>query len=194
MRRSTLVTSMLALVLGSASLALAAGAGHPSPEQTLQLRIIQFLGFGIVFAILLIFAFPVVGRLLRQRSEKVAHDFTAIEEGRKRAVEEREAAERALKDFERTTTEALERATKEGAALRERLVEEADVQAARIAKKGKLEAEIERAKAKLELQNTFARVAFDAAGEVLATAIDRASHDALVDRFLDDLGAMKVQA
>jgi F0F1-type ATP synthase membrane subunit b/b' len=186
------IAAALVVVLVAADAALAGGGGHPSADQTLRLRIIQFLGFGIVAVLLAVYAFPVAGKLLRERAERIARDFEGVDDGKAAATKAREAAEKALGEFEKTTTQALEEATREGAELRDTIVAEADALAAKIGKKGRMEAEVEQAKTLLEAENVFTRTAFEAAREVLGGAVDRATHDRLVERFLADLDGMKV--
>jgi len=179
------------LVLGGATLALASeGAGHPSSEQVLKLRIIQILGFAIVVAIFAIYVFPIVGRLLGQRSAKIAEDFDDVESRKQAALEAEKKAQADLADCERTSGEVLEAAGKEGVRLRQSLLQEADQAATRIRVKGRVEVEVEHAKTLLQCQNAYAQEAFAVTEQSLRGVIDRKRHDEIVARFFHDLDAI----
>jgi len=175
-----------ALVLGAASSALASGP-HPSSEQILKLRIIQILGFAIVFAIFAIYVFPFAQRLLKERSAGIAGTFDEVEAGRRAATLGEQAAREGLAALDRTTDEVLEAAGKEGVRLRQSLVAEAEHAVTRIRKKGRVEVEVEQAKTLLQCQNLYAHEAFAVTEQSLRGAIDQKKHNAIVARFFHDL-------
>lgn len=185
-----LLALALPLVLVAGEVAQAAGGDVP----TGKLRFIQFLGFGLLFLIIAIYGFPVIARLLRGRSERIAGAFQEVEGAHESAVAERDGAAQALKRLESDRTRVLEEATKEGARLRDALIAEADEASARARVRGRTEAEIERAKTRLACQNDYADAALKVAAEVLERRIDKGVQDALVERFLTDLDELRGKA
>jgi F-type H+-transporting ATPase subunit b len=170
-------------------------AGGDSAEHYHPLDIralfVQFLGFAILAAILGYFVVPSLAEALGARREKIRATFDGLERDRREAVEGAKAAEQQLSQAERTSIERIEQARREGGELREALVAEADEAAAKIVQKARTEAQIERAKMLLELRNEVVDVGFRAAESVIRATMDRETQSRLVERFLDDLDAVR---
>ncbi|RME76021.1 MAG: hypothetical protein D6776_02000 [Planctomycetota bacterium] len=167
----------------------AEGAHHGLSPDAL---IVQFLGFAILVVVLVVWVFPVIGKALRARSERIERGFGELEDRQRTAREQLEQTERELAQIEARSLERMQQAEAEGIRLRDELVREGEQAARRIVERGQVEAHIERAKMVLDLRNEVVEICFAAAERVVAQQIGEAEQAALLERFFQELEGMKV--
>lgn len=171
------------------TLASAAAAGHGTEHHGIDPRIllVQLLGFGILAFIIGKFAVPPLARLLRGRQDRIREAFERIERDLAAAAAAKADAERKRKGADESAAEVVDRAAREGARLRDQVLREAADAARAIKGKAALEATIERDKMLLEFRSEVVDSALRGAERVVSEAMDQATQDALVARFLSDL-------
>ncbi|GIW71953.1 MAG: hypothetical protein KatS3mg102_1495 [Planctomycetota bacterium] len=170
--------------------AAVAGGGHVGPD--LRAVVVQLLGLLIIAVILFVWVFPLLGRLLARRREGIAEGFRTLEQRREQAQQGAAAARRQLAEAERHSLELIQQAERRGVELREQLVREGTTAADHLLKRARLEAEIERAKMLFDTRNEVVQLSLQAAAEALASRVDEAAQQALLERFFAELDALKV--
>ncbi|MHC4390372.1 MAG: F0F1 ATP synthase subunit B family protein [Planctomycetota bacterium] len=168
-----------------------AASGHPSHEQLIKLRVIQILGFGILALLVVMYLVPAIGKILGTRAEGIAGSFGTAEKRKTDAASAETSAKKALAEFGTHDEEVLKKSKAEGERLKKNLLREAKEAAYRIEKKAKLEAEIEGARGLLEATNHLSDLAFAVTEDTLRAGVTAKVHDAMVDKFLDNLTALK---
>lgn len=152
--------------------------------------LISLVSFAILFGILAKFAFPPITKTLDERAAK-------IRESLEKAEETRVEAERLLEEYKQQLAEARHEATQ----VIEQGRKVAESMKAEILAKAREEAEAERAKAldairaekaaaMAELQQQVADLSIAVAGKVIGASLSRADHEALIDKFLAEVGSL----
>lgn len=146
--------------------------------------------FLVLFVLLWKFAFPPITKMLDERSDK-------IRESIEKAEETRVEAERLLEEYRQQMAEARQEAAK--------VIEQGRVVAenmkAEIMAKAREEAEAEKAKAleaikaeknaaMAELQSSVADLSVAVAGKILGEKMDVKAHEALIDRYIAEVGSL----
>lgn len=152
--------------------------------------LVSLASFVILFGILAKFAFPPVTKMLDERAAK-------IRESLEKAEETRVEAERLLEEYKRQMAEARHEATQ----VIEQGRKVAESMKAEILAKAREEAEAERQKAleairaekaaaMAELQQQVADLSVAVAGKIIGASLSRADHEALIDKFLAEVGSL----
>jgi len=151
---------------------------------------VNLAAFLVLFVLLWKFAFPPITKMLDERADK-------IRESIEKAEETRVEAERLLEDYRQQMAEARQEAAKvieQGRTVAENMKNE-------IVAKAREEAEVERAKAiesiksekaaaMAELQRSVADLSVAVAGKILGEKMDAKSHEALIDRYIAEVGSL----
>ncbi len=143
----------------------------------LKLMIAQVINFGIVFAVLYFFAIKPLGKVMKERSQK-------IEEGLKNAVvsqqkleESHEEYERAVREAKRETQNILTKAKKDAEAKKNELMEKAQAEVSAFVATGKEQLAREKEKMVTEAKNEIAGLVTlaveKALGEGMSESLDR---------------------
>lgn len=149
-----------------------------------QYLLAQLINFGILFALLAVFAYKPIRRMLDQRSAKI-----------KESMEQAEQIKLQLANTEQQVKEQLDNARKEGqnilaqaAQIGERFKEEAKVEAKKeaegIVAKARAEIELERDKAIDEVRREFVDLTIKAAEKVVKETLDKEKHRRLIEEVL----------
>jgi len=157
--------------------------------QTVEV-VVNVVAFLVLFALLAKFAFPPITKVLDERANK-------IRESLEKAEGTRVEAERLLDEYKEQMAEARAEAT--------RIIEQgrkvAESMKAEIVAKAKEEAEAEKAKAIEaiqaekaaavgELQQQVADLSVAVAGKIIGSSLSRADHEALIDKYLAEVGSL----
>ncbi len=151
---------------------------------------VNLAAFLVLFVLLWKFAFPPITKMLDERADK-------IRESIEKAEETRVEAERLLDEYRQQMAEARQEAAKvieQGRTVAENMKNE-------IVARAREEAEIERAKAiesiksekaaaMAELQRSVADLSVAVAGKILGESMDAKSHEALIDRYIAEVGSL----
>jgi len=151
---------------------------------------VNLAAFLVLFVLLWKFAFPPITKMLDERADK-------IRESIEKAEETRVEAERLLDEYRQQMAEARQEAAKvieQGRTVAENMKNE-------IVAKAREEAEVERAKAiesiksekaaaMAELQRSVADLSVAVAGKILGEKMDASAHEALIDRYIAEVGRL----
>jgi F-type H+-transporting ATPase subunit b len=151
---------------------------------------VNLAAFLVLFVLLWKFAFPPITKMLDERADK-------IRESIEKAEETRVEAERLLDEYRQQMAEARQEAAKvieQGRTVAENMKNE-------IVAKAREEAEVERAKAvesikaekaaaMAELQRSVADLSVAVAGKILGEKMDASAHEALIDRYIAEVGSL----
>lgn len=148
------------------------------------------LAFLIVFVVLQRFAFPALRKGMQDRTEKIQGDLEAAESTRREAEEERQRYEQQIQDARGEANRIIEEARKTAEQVRRDSLAKAEDEAQQIIRKAQEEVRGERDRAMQSLRRELAEASVDLAERVVGESLDRESQLRLVDRYIDDVGAM----
>ncbi|MEL7666723.1 MAG: F0F1 ATP synthase subunit B [Actinomycetota bacterium] len=151
---------------------------------------VNIAAFAILFVVLWKFAFPPITKMLDERANK-------IRESLEKAEDTRVEAERLLEEYKVQMAEARA----EAAQVIEQGRKVAESMKAEILAKAREEAEAEKSKAvaaikaekesaMAELKGEVADLSVAVAGKILGTSITKADHEALIDKYLAEVGSL----
>lgn len=151
---------------------------------------VNIVAFLVLFFVLGKFAFPPVTKMLDERAEK-------IRESLEKAEDTRVEAERLLEEYKAQ----MAAARAEAAQVIEQGRKVAESMRAEILAKAREEAEAEKAKAvaaitaekesaMAEIKGEVADLAVAVAGKVIGSSLSKADHEALIDKFLAEVGSL----
>lgn len=157
--------------------------------QTVEVAV-NVVAFLVLFVLLARFAFPPITKVLDERANK-------IRESLEKAEGTRVEAERLLDEYKVQMAEARAEATK----IIEQGRKVAESMKAEIVAKAKEEAEAEKAKAIEaiqaektaalgELQQQVADLSVAVAGKIIGSSLSRSDHEALIDKYLTEVGSL----
>ena len=146
----------------------------------------QLVNFGLLLALLYIFAYKPVIKMLDQRSAKIKESVDQTEQIKQQAeLAEKETA-RLVAEASKEGQKIIEQATKIGEETKQKAKQDAKLEAERLIAKAKLEIERERDDAIGELRSAFADLTVMAAGKVINRSLDEKQHRQLIDKVLEE--------
>ena len=147
------------------------------------------LSFGILFILIAKFAFPAVKKGIDARADKIRSSLDEAEETRDEANTILEDYRRQLADAKNESARIIEEARQSADAMKRDLQAQAEADIA--AQRQKASADIEAAKvqALADLRGEVASIAIGAAERVVEANLDAATNTALVESFIDQVGA-----
>jgi len=151
---------------------------------------VNIAAFAVLFVVLWKFAFPPITKMLDERANK-------IRESLEKAEDTRVEAERLLDEYKVQMAEARAEATQ----VIEQGRKVAESMKAEILAKAREEAEAEKTKAvaaikaekesaMAELKGEVADLSVAVAGKILGSSITKADHEALIDKYLAEVGSL----
>jgi F-type H+-transporting ATPase subunit b len=153
--------------------------------------VVGIVAFTIVFLFVWRFAWPSINRMLEERQAAVSGELEGAQEAK-------EEAESLLKDYQQQLAEAreegnriVEEARQSAEAMRNDIVAKAQDEADEIRRKAQEDAATELDRARTELREEVATLSLDVAERVVAGGLDRSGQQALIDRYIDDLGGLE---
>ncbi|MDD4923350.1 MAG: F0F1 ATP synthase subunit B [Dehalococcoidales bacterium] len=146
----------------------------------------QLVNFGLLLALLYIFAYKPVIKMLDQRSAKIKESIDQTEQIKEQAeLAEKETA-RLIAEASKEGQKIIDQATQIGEETKQKAKQDAKIEAERLIAKAKLEIERERDDAIGELRNAFADLTVIAAGKVIDRSLDKEQHRQLIDKVLEE--------
>lgn len=151
---------------------------------------VNIVAFVVVFFVLAKFAFPPITKMLDERATK-------IRESLEKAEDTRVEAERLLDEYKAQMADARA----EAAQVIEQGRKVAESMKAEILAKAREEAEAEKAKAvaaitaekesaMAELKGEVADLSVAVAGKIIGSSLSKADHEALIDKYLAEVGSL----
>lgn len=147
------------------------------------------LAFVIVFVVLKKLAFPMLNRMLDERTAAIQGK---MEEADARLVE----AEQAKRDYESSIADArgeaariVDEAKSQAEQVRANLVSQAEEEAAAIRERARTDAAGERERTLSELRSEVGRLSVELASKIVGKELDANTHQALVDDYIQNLSS-----
>lgn len=196
--RAMVVLAALAMPAG---LALAAGgqAGGEGPQdnavatpaQGIASAVTALIVFGIVFAVLAVKVWPVIGGALDERASKIRNEIEAAELARKQAKDALEEYQKSLTQARAEAQRMIEQARSQQATVAAELKAKAEAEVAALRSAAMRDIEAAKRAAVTELYAQSATLATTIAGKILKRQINSGDHQQLIEESLGQLQGMK---
>ena len=147
------------------------------------------ISFTLLMVVLAKYAYPPVKGMLESRTAKIQGDLDGAERARVEADRILAEYREQLVEARREATRIIEEARKTAEVLRRDLLAKAEEESAGLRARNEEALRFERERVSLELRSEMAQLAFDIAERVIRFELDRDSTGALVEQFLNEVGA-----
>jgi F-type H+-transporting ATPase subunit b len=144
----------------------------------------QLVSFGIVFFLLVRFAFPAITGILDRRQAVIREGIENAEKARQDLAEATARAEQLLLDARREAQQTIERASKIAQDEANRIQEEARERAEQISQQQIARIQQEASRARNELTRLVVNLSIDAASKVISKSVDTQDNRRLVEEFV----------
>lgn len=150
--------------------------------------LVAAISFGVLFFVLWKFAFPPITGMLAERSDR-------IKESLEKAEETRMEAEALLEDYKKQMAEAradagrvVEQSRTVAEGMKDEIISKATDEAEAIKAKAVEAIEAEKRAAVAELQASVADLSVAIAGKIIDETLSREQHEALIEKYLAEVG------
>lgn len=154
----------------------------------LHTMIWSIINFLVLLAILYIFLYKPLFKVLDERKEEVANNLSQAEASRKEAEDMFSDYKRQLAEASGEAQEILTKANKAAEEAKNELISQAREEAAAISKKAQEEISREKEKAMKEVRDEIAGLAVLAAGKVLEKSLTKEDHEKMINDFVSQVG------
>lgn len=145
------------------------------------------LAFLIVFALLWKFAFPALGKMLSERSDKIQGDLEEAERSRVTAEQELADYRAQLAGARDEANRIIEEARRTAEQLRRDLQAKAEQEAQATVARAQEEIRAERDRVFEDLRAQVGVIAVDLAGRVVGQSLDPSAHERLIDEYIEQV-------
>lgn len=167
-------------------LASSLGAVYPNPATIWP----TWVAFLILFGVLYKFAFPIIIKMLDERTAKIRE---SLEKAEGTKVE----AERLLEEYKQQMAEArgdaakvIEQGRKVAETMKEEIVAKANEEAAQVVVKAREAMQAEKAAAIAELQSEVASLSVAVAGKLIGQTLSTDDHAKLIEQYVAEVGGL----
>lgn len=150
--------------------------------------VMMIIAIFVLYLAMSYFLFNPARKLLSDRREKIKGELDDAKTNMEEAVKLREEYEAKLKNINKEADEILSEARKKGLANENQIVAQAKEEAARILERARTEAKLEKQKMSDDIKKEIVSVASVMAGKVIATSIDEATQNRLIEETLKEMG------
>lgn len=176
-------------------LVLAAEEGEEASGTDLLLPVWEeliagLIAFAIVFFFVWRFAVPAFNELLENRQKAVRGDLEAAEAAKQEAEALRDDYRQQLSGAREEAARIVEEARQTGESVKSEIVDKASAEADAVKARAQEELAGERERAVGAIRRQVADLSLDVAERVVGSSLDRTSQQALVDRYIDELGGV----
>lgn len=147
------------------------------------------LSFLVVFGLLLKFGFPPIKKGLADRADKIQADVDAAETAKAEATAKSGEYDAKLAEARSEAARIIEEARRDADAYRAEKRTEADAEITRLREQAQADVEASKAQAIADIRGEVATLAIGAAEQVVGQNLDRNANVALVEQFIDSVGA-----
>ncbi|MCU1497242.1 MAG: synthase, subunit b [Acidimicrobiales bacterium] len=147
------------------------------------------IGFAIVFGAIAFFGFPAMKKTMNARTERIRSDLDAAESQRTEAERVRAEYEAQLAEARTQAARILEDARQAADEVKATLVAKAEADVAEMRAKAAADIEAAKVQAIADLRGEVANLAIGAAEQVVERSLDRETSVALVESFINQVGA-----
>jgi F-type H+-transporting ATPase subunit b len=152
----------------------------------LPLLITQIVTFIILLAMLRLFAYKPIMRMLDERSRRIKESMDAAEAAKQASLHAEEGAQKKLDEASREGQERIERAVKAGEGIKHKAREDSLREANALLIRARTEIQRERDDAISEVRKEFADLTVLAAGKVIEKTLDKEQHRELIEKVLKE--------
>ena len=149
-----------------------------------------FIAFGLLFAAVWRFVVPRANQLLEDRSNAIQSRLEEAEQAKQEAQQARENYEQRLAEARAEADRIIEEARSDAERVRNERVSQAEEEARQIVSEAREEAEAERSRMVAGLRGEMAELSVELAERIVQKEIDRATHQELVDSYINELAGM----
>lgn len=152
--------------------------------------IAQIINFGILFALLYLFAYKPILKMLDARSQQVSESVKQTEQIKEQAARAEEESKKRIEAASKEGQEIIARAVKTGEEIRQQSQQDARREGEGLITRARAEIQRERDEAVTELRREFADLAVLAAEKVIQKSLDKESHRQLIEKTLEESGRL----
>ena len=150
-----------------------------------------FIAFSIIFVFVWKWVLPAANQTLAARQEAITGKLTQADEAKQEAESLLDDYKQQLARAKGEANEIVDGARETADALRTDLVEKAEAEAESIRGRAREDAAAEKARAAGQIRDEVASLSLELAQKVVAGSVDESAQQALVDRYIDDLGSLE---
>ncbi len=158
---------------------------------TLPSLVAQIVNFGILFVLLYVVAYKPVLKMLDERSQKIRDSIEQTERIKEQAARAEEETKRRIEAGIKEGQELVAKAAKAAEEIRLEAQRRAQEDAQVILNRARNEIQRERDEAIGALRSEFAELTVIAAEKVIERSLDRQAHRDIIDKVLEEAGALK---
>ena len=148
--------------------------------------IIYVVNFGILLALLYLFAYKPILRMMDQRSERIRESLEAADRAREESARSQEQTQERLDEARREGQRLIDQAREMAERYRDEERARATQEAEALIARARDEIQRERDTAVQEIRSHFAQLAITAAERVIARSLDRDVHSEIIARVLEE--------
>ena len=149
---------------------------------------VMVVNFFIIVGILSYFLFKPVGEFLRNRTERIKGQIDEAKNSNIQATELREQYESKLAGIEQEATDILREARTKAKQSEQEIISEARAEAEEIRKRSHIEIGLEQERVKDEMKKEMIEVATMMASKFVASSMDDATQNELINQIIDEAG------
>jgi len=151
----------------------------------------QFVNFGILLALLLVFGYKPIMKMLDKRSRRIKESMDQAEFIKQQTAKTEQMVQEQLAQARKQGQDLVAQATKIGERLKEEAREQAKHNAEAIVARTRGEIQAEREKDIDQLRKEFVEIAIKAAEKVINRALDKEAHRQIIEQTLEESAGLK---
>jgi F-type H+-transporting ATPase subunit b len=151
----------------------------------------QFISFGILVILLLVFAYKPITKMLDERSKKIKESMDQAEFIKQQVAKTEQMVQEQLAQARKQGQDLIVQAEQIGERLREEARQQARKDAESIVAKARIEIKAERDEVINKLREEFVEVAIKAAEKVISRALDKETHKQIIEETLRESASLK---
>jgi F-type H+-transporting ATPase subunit b len=154
----------------------------------------QFISFGILLILLLVFAYKPITKMLDDRSKKIKESMDQAEFIKQQVAKTEQMVQEQLAQARKQGQDLVAQSAQIGERLREEARQQARQDAEAIIARARTEIRAEREEAIAKLREEFVEIAIQAAEKVINKALDKETHRQLIQETLEDSTKLKKES
>ena len=151
----------------------------------------QIVTFGVLFALLKVFAFKPILKMLDERSERIRESMEEADSIKEQVANTETESKAQIEAAAKEGREAIDRAVPTGEELKQQAQQDARTEAESLLTKARSEIQRERDEAIGELRKEVADLTISVAEKVIEQTLDKDSHRELIDTTLDQSPSLR---
>jgi F-type H+-transporting ATPase subunit b len=151
----------------------------------------QFISFGVLLGLLLLFAYKPITRMLDERKQRIQEGIEQAEYVKEQTAKTEKLVQEHMAEARRQGQDVIAQAEQIGERLREEARQQAKQDAEAIVAKAQGEIQAQNEEAIAQLRREFVDVAIQAAEKVINKALDKETHRQLIEDTLKESTSLK---